>query len=111
MQYLSITRRCWLAWRPKLRVKWLQRALLDLEEAEAYLAQDNPVAAADVVLRIARSVSILIDQPGAGRPGRVVGTKELVVPGTPYIIPYRIKGEIVHVLRVYHASRKWPSRL
>lgn len=94
-----------------MRVKWLRRAILDLEEAEAYLARDNPSAGAEVIFRIVRAVSILISQPGAGRPGRVIGTKELIVPGTPYIIPYRVKGDIVQVLRVYHTSRKWLNRL
>ena len=47
------------------------------------------------------------DQPGSGRAGRVPGTKELVVPHTPYIVPYRVKDDTVQILRIYHASRKW----
>lgn len=92
-------------------IKWLNQALLDLYEAESYIAQDNPVAAAEVMLKIVRAVSMLGQQPGLGRPGRASGTKELVVPDTPYIVPYRVKDGIVQVLRVYHSSRKWPVRL
>jgi toxin ParE1/3/4 len=91
-----------------LQIRWLNRALLDLGEAESYIARDNPVAAANVKLKIVRAVSLLEQQPGMGRPGRVYGTKELVVPDTPYIVPYRVKEGIVQVLRVYHSSRKWP---
>lgn len=94
-----------------MRVRWLRRALVDLDEAEAFIAQDNPSAASEVVVKIVRAVTLLGDQPGIGRAGRVPGTKELVVPDTPYIVPYRVKDGTVQVLRVYHSSRKWPDRL
>jgi plasmid stabilization system protein ParE len=47
--------------------------------------------------------------PAMGRPGRVSGTRELVVPDTPYIVPYRVRRNAVEVLRVFHAAGKWPS--
>ena len=92
-----------------MRVKWIRRALLDLEEVEAFIARDNPAAAAETVLCIARAVSLLQEQPGIGRAGRVPGTRELVIPDSPYIVPYRVKDHIVQVLRIYHASRRWPG--
>ena len=94
-----------------MRVRWLDRALRDLNEAEAYIAKDDPQAAAGVVLRIVRAASQLKDQPGIGRTGRVPGTKELIVPKTPFIVPYRVKDDTVQILRVYHSSRKWPDQL
>jgi toxin ParE1/3/4 len=94
-----------------LRVRWLKRALRDLDETEAYIAQDDPQAATAVVLRIVRAVSHLKEQSGIGRAGRVPGTKELIVPKTPFIVPYRVKDDTVQILRVYHSSRKWPDRL
>lgn len=94
-----------------MRVRWLDRALRDLNEAEAYIAKDDPQAAAGVVVRIVRAASHLKDQPGIGRSGRVPGTKELIVPKTPFIVPYRVKDDTVQILRVYHSSRKWPDRL
>lgn len=92
-----------------MRVKWIRRALRDLDEVEAYIARDNPAAAAEAVLGIARAVSLLQEQPGLGRADRVPGTRELVIPDTPFIVPYRVKDNIVQVLRVYHASRRWPG--
>jgi toxin ParE1/3/4 len=89
-----------------LQVRWLRLALLDLDEVVAYITQDNPTAAAEQVLKIIRTVSLLKEQQGLGRAGRVPVTRELIVPGTPYIVPYRVKGNIVQVLRVYHAARK-----
>lgn len=97
--------RCWQHGRPRLRVKWIRRALLDLDEVEAYIAQDDPLSAAEVVVRVVRAVSLLKEHPGLGRTGRVPGTRELVVPNTPFIVPYRVKDETVQILRVYHASR------
>jgi len=62
-----------------------------------------------MVLNIIAAVEQLDTFPGIGRAGRVEGTKELVVDGTPYIVPYRKKGERIEILRVYHAARRWPE--
>ena len=94
-----------------MRVRWLKQAGVDLESAEEFIAKDNPSAAARIVLKIIRAVALLEHHPGIGRSGRIPGTKELVVSETPYIVPYRIKGDIIQVLRVYHTSRKWPERI
>ncbi len=91
-------------------IKWLRRAELDLDQVEAYVAQDNPRAAVKMVLTIIAAVEQLDAFPGMGRAGRVDGTKELVVDGTPYIVPYRKKGERIEVLRVYHSARQWPEK-
>ncbi len=90
---------------------WLRRAVHDLEALRAYIAQENPTAAEPVGVRIERTVSLSATQPGMGRPGRIPGTRELVVSGTPYIIPYRVRGQTIEILRVFHTARKWPSRL
>lgn len=94
-----------------MRVRWLRRALVDLDAAEAWIARDNRSAATAVVLRIVRAASHLERQPGIGRPGRVPGTRELVVPETMFIVPYRVREDVVEILRVYHTARKWPEHL
>ena len=91
-----------------MRLRWLRRALIDLDAVEHYISNDN---LQDVVSRIFAAVALLKDQPGIGRPGRVPDTKELVIPALPYIVPYRVMDNEVHILRVYHTSRKWPNRL
>lgn len=50
------------------------------------------------------------ENPEIGRTGRVSGTRELVIRGTPFIVPYRAVGGDIHILRVYHGARKWPDR-
>jgi toxin ParE1/3/4 len=93
-----------------VRVRWLRRALRNLDEEAEYIARDNPNAAARIVQRIATSVEQLATHPASGRPGRVPGTRELVVSGTPYIVPYRVHGATVEILRIFHAARKWPEK-
>ena len=63
-----------------------------------------------MVRRVLAAVALLAEQPGMGRPGRVPGTRELIVPRTRYIVPYRVRGETVEVLRVFHTSRRLPDR-
>jgi toxin ParE1/3/4 len=92
-------------------IDWSLRAVEDLASLRAYIAEDDPAAAQRVVLRIIHSIeSLLAGQPQMGRPGRVPGTRELVVPRTPYVIPYRIRDNRIQVMRVYHGARRWPDR-
>ncbi len=93
-----------------MRVRWLRRALRNLEEKAEYIARDDPNAAARIVDRIATSVERLATHPALGRTGRVPATREMVVSGTPYIVPYRVRGEMVEILRVFHATRKCPEK-
>lgn len=93
-----------------LEIAWLRKALRELDQQAAYIAQDNLRAAQQAVARIIQSVESLRHQPGLGRPGRVPGTRELPVTGTRYLIPYRVRGQRIEVLRVFHTSRKLPSR-
>jgi len=56
------------------------------------------------------AVERLADLPSLGRPGRVAGTRELIVPGTPYVIPYRVRGGSLEVIAVFHGRQQWPKR-
>jgi toxin ParE1/3/4 len=94
-----------------VRVKWLRAALADLSAEFEHIAKDNPSAASRTVLRIRRTVELLETHTAIGRPGRVPGTRELVIPGTPYIVPYRVRTGEIQVLRVFHAARRWPTEL
>ena len=89
-----------------MQVKWLRTALRNLDDEAIYIAQDSPRAAQLVVGRVLSAVAQLADQPGLGRPGRVPGTREWVVAKTRYIVPYRVRGNRVQVLRVFHSSRR-----
>jgi toxin ParE1/3/4 len=93
-----------------MRVRWLRKALLNLDEEVAYIASDDVAAARLVLKRVLDAVALLAEQPGLGRPGRVPRTRELIVNKTRYIVPYRVQGETVEILRVFHTSRRLPRR-
>jgi len=93
-----------------MKIKWVRLALNDLDEAGEFVARDNPKAASRVLKRIWDAVQMLADQPHAGRAGRVPGTRELVIAGTPFIIPYRVAENTIQILRVLRGKRKWPRR-
>ncbi len=88
-----------------MRVRWLRKALRNLEDEAEYISIDDPVAASIVVSRVMDAVKILAEQPNLGRPGRIPGTRELVVEKTRYIVPYRVKRQTIEILRFFHTSR------
>ncbi|EDZ66306.1 plasmid stabilization system protein, RelE/ParE family [Nitrosococcus oceani AFC27] len=94
-----------------MEVKWLNKALQNLDAEAAYIAQDNPAAARRVVQTIVDAINLLSDNPALGRPGRVPGTRELVVADTHYLVPYRVRPRLqqIEVLRVFHTSRRLPE--
>ncbi len=92
-----------------MQVRWLRKALRNLEQAHAYIAKDNPEAAIRTILRIQGTVDQLTQFPLMGKIGRVEGTRELVIANTPYFVIYRIKNKIVEIIRVLHTSRQYPD--
>ena len=72
-----------------------------------FIAEENPKAARDMAQRVWTAAMTLAEHPGMGRPGRVQGTRERVITGTPYIVVYRVRRE-VEILRVLHGAMRWP---
>ncbi|MBV8889678.1 MAG: type II toxin-antitoxin system RelE/ParE family toxin [Alphaproteobacteria bacterium] len=93
-----------------MEIIWRRVALSDLEEIRRFIARDNPNAGAHVRSAIRAAVERLTDHPNLGRPGRVQGTRELVVAGTPYIIAYRVLADRLRILSVLHGARRWPDQ-
>jgi len=94
-----------------MNIVWSPEAIEDLLSLRAYIAEDNPAAARRVVLHVLESIEQLLpDNPQIGRAGRVSGTRELVIPRTPYIVPYRFQRTTIQILRVYHSARRGPDR-
>jgi toxin ParE1/3/4 len=94
-----------------MKLTWSPEALDDLMSIREYIGEDNLVAAAKVVSTIGATVENQLTLfPESGRSGRVDGTLELVIPRLPFVVPYRIMPTGIEVLRVYHASRRWPDR-
>ena len=64
--------------------------------------------ATSTMRRIDSAISDLVLFPERGRQGRVAGTRELIMTGTPFVIAYRITDRDVQILAVLHAARRWP---
>ncbi len=94
-----------------MTVVWSPRAIDHLTHLRAFIARENPRAANRIAATLLEAVERLAELPGLGRPGRVAATRELVVPGTPYIVPYRLRGDRLEVIAVFHTSQKWPRQL
>lgn len=93
-----------------MRVRWLRKALRNLDDEASYIAVDDVNAARLVVAHVLDAVAALEQQPALGRPGRVPGTRELVVRKTRYLVPYRVRGDVIEILRVFHTSRRPPEK-
>ena len=90
-----------------MKIAWSPEAIEDLVSLRAYIAEDNPAAARRTVQHIVASIEQLLpDNPRIDRAGRVPGTRELIIPRTPYIVPYRLQRTTIQILRVYHAARR-----
>ncbi len=92
-----------------MKLVWSPYAPSDREAIFSYIEADNPRAAIHVDEQIAAAIQRLIEFPESGRPGRVGGTRELVVPRTPYIAAYVVGSGIVLILRVLHGAQVWPD--
>lgn len=94
-----------------MKAFWTRRAIRHLSALRKFIAKDSETNAARVAARIVDAVDLLVTQPAMGRPGRISGTRELVVPGTPCVIPYRVRGERIELIAVFHGRQQRPSKL
>lgn len=94
-----------------MRVVWTNTALRGLEEIRAYISADSRVAAAKVIERIRAATTWLGCHPESSRRTQVFGVRALVVPGTNYILPYRVSGDTVEILVVLHGAQLMPEEL
>jgi len=92
-----------------VRVRWLRKALDNLQAEIEFVAEENPSAATPLASQLFEATDRLGKFPGIGRAGRVPGTREFVIPGTPYILPYRVRTGVVEILRMFHAARRRPE--
>lgn len=92
-----------------MRVVWTSPARDDLVRQRRYIAERNPIAANRIGAVIVTAAARLGETPALGWPGRIAGTRELVVAGTPFIIAYRLPETSIEILRVLHGAQLWPD--
>lgn len=93
-----------------MKVEWLPVAERNRDSQLLYIAEHNPSAAMAAGDAIMTAAVRLGAHPHSGRPGRVAGTRELVIAGTPFIMAYRVEAEAVVILRLLHGAQRWPER-
>ena len=92
------------------KCKWTDKALDDLLIIQEYISKDKPKTSVDITKKIVLTVVEQLSRfQNIGKAGRVNGTRELIIPNTPYIAVYWIKSESIEILRVIHSSMKWPD--
>ena len=92
-----------------MRIRWTDPAACDLTHICDYIHErDAPGAARRVALRIFEGVTSLELFPRRGRTGRMPNTRELVFPGLPYLVIYRIREDVIEIVRILHGAQKWP---
>ncbi|MDF0599552.1 type II toxin-antitoxin system RelE/ParE family toxin [Psychromarinibacter sp. C21-152] len=91
-----------------MRIVWHPDAEADLEAGLQRSAGFGAATAMRLLARVDAAVGHLAEHPQMARPGRVDGTRELVLRGFPYILVYRADPESVTILAVRHAARDWP---
>ena len=89
-----------------MRLRWQVSAVSDLANIRDYISADSPSAARAVVDRVVHSVERLRTFPASGRLGQVQGTREVVVPGIPYIIVYTHDDRSVDIVAIFHGAQK-----
>lgn len=92
-----------------MQIRWLRRALRNLEQAHSYILKENPTAAQELILKIQNAANQLENYPFMGKSGRVEGTRELIISNSPYILIYRVTAESVEILRILHTSKRYPD--
>lgn len=92
-----------------MKIVWTEPARQDLRGIFEFIVEDNPKAARSLLAVIKERVRVLVNEPQLGRVGRVEGTRELVLTGTHYILPYRVTDQQIQILAVFHTSRQWPD--
>ena len=93
-----------------MKLVWTESARDDLRDIFTYIVQENPSAARRLLSLIREKSTALTENPDIGRIGRIEGTRELVLSGTHYILPYRITGQQIQILAVLHGARQWPDQ-
>lgn len=86
------------------KLRWTWQALARLDAIAAYIATDNPARATSFVRELRDKTDILREHL-PGRPGRVYGTRELVL-HKHYVAVYRVQGDEVHVLTLFHTAQR-----
>jgi toxin ParE1/3/4 len=90
-----------------VKLVWSSAAIRDLQQIVDYLQGESTGGANTIRRRILETVRRVGQMPYSGRIGRVEGTREAVVPRSPFIVVYELSAQAIEILGVWHAARLW----
>ncbi len=91
-----------------MEVRWSPEAAADFTAIVRYIRQDNPSAALRVARAIYNAVAQLNTFPNRGRSGKIDGTRELPLTSLPFVVVYRVRENVVEIVRLLHGAQRWP---
>ena len=91
-----------------MQLRWTEEAADDLERIADYLLIQAPGRAPKLLRDVYDAPSTLLTFPNRGRPGKREGTRELVLTPLPYIVVYKVLGDVIFVVRILHGAQQWP---
>ena len=92
-----------------MNVIWSAASVKQLQEVIDFIQGESFQGSITTRLRILETVRRVGEMPHSGRIGRVEGTRELVIPSSPYIVVYQLTAQAVEVLGIWHSARQWPE--
>ena len=93
-----------------MRIRWTEPATHDLTRICDYTEEhEGPGQARRLALRLYEGIDSLAQFPLRGRPGRLAGTRELIFSGIPFLVMYRVRDDVVEILRILHGAQRWPQ--
>lgn len=92
-----------------MNVIWSAASVKQLQEVVDYIQGESSVGTISTRRRILETVRRVGEMPHSGRIGRVEGTREVVIPRSPYIVVYQLTAQAVEVLGIWHGARQWPE--
>jgi len=92
-----------------MKVIWSAASVRHLQEVVEYLQGESAAGAVTIRRRILETVRRVGQMPYSGRIGRIDGTREAVVPRSPYIVVYQVSAQTVEILGIWHGARLWPD--
>lgn len=94
-----------------MRVVWSEQAHQEWTAQYRFYFARNPEAARRMRTAVQRRTAWLKQHPRGGRPGHLEGTRELVIPGTPWLIVYQENAVQVEILHFYHGRQNWQQEM
>ena len=88
-----------------MKVVWSPLAIEQVGSMVEHIGRDDPAAAESICSRIHERVEQLESFPELGPPGRLEGTRQLMVTGTKYVVVYEVTSDAVVVLDVWHVAQ------